>query len=166
MSAPSTAVGIFAGDACALFAGSTTDPACLLPATQLVSMNSLASNCASAAVPCAPVATTNNAVRFIINSGTAQTVFGTPFGNAPRNIAQDAISNIANVSVFKTVKFNERVAFEFHTTAQNVFNHPNFLSVDPFLEDAGFQTQFTGFGDPSVTDSQPRKLIFGGKITF
>ncbi|MGH9564629.1 MAG: hypothetical protein ACRD4I_01475, partial [Candidatus Angelobacter sp.] len=166
LSAPSTAVGIFAGDACALFAGSATDPVCGLPATQLVSMNSLANNCASAAVACAPVATTNNAVRFIINSGTAQTVFGTPFGNAPRNIAQDAISNIANVSVFKTIKFNERVAFEFHTTAQNVFNHPNFLSVDPFLEDAGFQTQFTGFGDPSVTDSQPRKLIFGGKITF
>jgi hypothetical protein len=154
--APVTQVGIFAGDAC-----SALGLACGLPATQLVSLNAL--NNTNSAV----VAVTPNDVRYITNGGAAQTVFGTPFGNVPRNIEQDAISNIANVSVFKNVKLSEKVNFEFHTTALNVFNHPNFLSIDPFLEDAGLTPgPFTGFGDPTVTNSQPRKLIFGGRISF
>ena len=115
----------------------------------------------------AEVAVTNNDVRYILNGGAAQQVFGTPFGNVARNIEQDAISNIANFSVFKNIKLGEKVNFEFHTTALNVFNHPNFLSIDPFLEDAGLTPgPFAGFGDPTVTNSQPRKLIFGGKISF
>ncbi|HSM86780.1 MAG TPA: hypothetical protein VLT16_11535, partial [Candidatus Limnocylindrales bacterium] len=112
----------------------------------------------------APV--TSNDVRYIVNGGAAQAVFGTPFGNVPRNVEQDAISNIANLSVFKNIKFTERVGFEFRATALNVLNHPNFLSVDPFLEDVGLASPFTGFGDPTVTNSQPRKLLFGGKLTF
>lgn len=93
-------------------------------------------------------------------------MFGTPFGNTPRNINQDALSNIGNLSVYKTIKFSEHVGFEFHATAVNVLNHPNFLSADPFVEDAGLQLQGTGFGNPSLTDSTPRRLIFGGKLTF
>jgi hypothetical protein len=154
--APVTQVGIFAGDACNAFGAG-----CALPSTQLISLNAL--NSTNAAV----VAITNNDVRYITNGGAAQAVFGTPFGNVARNIEQDAISNIVNFSVFKNVKFSERVSFEFHTTVLNAFNHPNFLSIDPFLEDAGLTPgPFAGFGDPTVTDSQPRKLIFGGKLTF
>lgn len=154
-SAPVSQVGIFAGDACAAFGAG-----CTLPATQLVSMNAL--NGTNTAV--LPV--TNNDVRYIINGGTAEAVFGTPFGNVPRNVEQDAPSNIANLSVFKNIKFSERLAFEFHATALNVLNHPNFLSIDPFLEDAGLFSNLTGFGNPAVSNSQPRKLIFGGRITF
>jgi hypothetical protein len=154
--APVTQIGIFAGDACNAFGAG-----CGLPATQLISMNALNSTNA------AEVAVTNNDVRYILNGGAAQQVFGTPFGNVARNIEQDAISNIANFSVFKNIKLGEKVNFEFHTTALNVFNHPNFLSIDPFLEDAGLTPgPFAGFGDPTVTNSQPRKLIFGGKISF
>jgi hypothetical protein len=109
---------------------------------------------------------TNNQVRFIVNGGQAQTVFGTPFGTAPRNFNQDAITNIANLSVYKRIKFSEHVNFEMHATAVNVFNHPNFLSVDPFVEDAGLQLQLTGFGNPALTNSQPRTLFVGGKLTF
>jgi hypothetical protein len=112
------------------------------------------------------VTVANNQVRYIVNSGTSETVFGTPFGNTPRNVAQDAISNIGSVSVFKQIKFSERVGFSVHATAINVFNHPNFFSVDPFVEDAGLQLQFTGFGDPTLTNSQPRRLILGAKLSF
>ena len=171
--APVTQVGIFAGDACNAFGSGTggPEPVCGLSPTQLVSLNAL--NSSNAGLfdannnPVPAVQVTPNDVRYITNGGAAQSVFGTPFGNVARNIEQDAISNIANVSVFKNVKLSEHVNFEFHTTALNVFNHPNFLSIDPFLEDAGLPAgPFTGFGDPTVTNSIPRKLLFGGRLSF
>ena len=118
--------------------------------------------------------TTQNAVRFIANTGIAQTVFGTPFGNTPRNTLQDAITNTANASIFKRFKFGERASFEFHATALNVFNHMNFQSVDPFIDDAGLHQPFTGFGIPSLTDSVPpgfgaaatRRVLVGGVLRF
>ena len=117
-------------------------------------------------VPCAVVPVTNQNVRFILNSNTSQSVFGTPFGNSPRNPVRDEISNIANFSIIKNVKLGERANFEFHTTFLNVFNHPNFGSVDPFVEDAGLHGAFNGFGDVRQTPSTPRTIYFTGKITF
>jgi hypothetical protein len=97
-----------------------------------------------------------NAVRYIINASTAQSIFGTPFG-ARRNLSQDAITNIANLALFKNIKLNERASLEFNATFQNVFNHPNFQSIDPNIEDAGLtksqQAPFVGFADPSVTNT-------------
>jgi len=94
-------------------------------------------------------------VRYIINAATSQSIFGTPFG-ARRNLSQDAPTNIANLALFKNVKLNERANVEFNATFQNVFNHPNFQSIDPFIENAGIpkdqQLPFVGFGDPSVTN--------------
>ena len=77
-----------------------------------------------------------NAVRYIINASTAQSIFGTPFG-ARRNLSQDAPTNIANLAMFKNIKLNERASLEFNTALINVFNHPNFQSIDPNIEDAG-----------------------------
>ena len=180
LSAPSTAVGIFAGDACALFeptAGGACDPT--LAPTTLLSQTAMGPNCVSGAtdalgnpLPCAVVPVTKNQVRFITNAGTAQSIFGTPFGDTPRNPVQDAITNIANFSVVKRIKFNERSSFEFHTTFLNVFNHSNFSSIDPFTTDAGVIGAFSGFGDPSLTPNvntgapPTRRIIFGGKVTF
>jgi len=117
-----------------------------------------------------PVTVTQNQVRYIVNSNTAQTVFGTPFGNAPRNPAgaQDAIQNIGNFTLFKDVKVNERVALQFHVTMDNMFNHANYTSIDPFLVDAGLTGPgtFTGFADPTMTPSVPRQILFGGKVSF
>ena len=158
--APVTAVGSFGADACVFFGVTGSEPFCNPAlANTLLSVNAI--NVNGAAVP-----VTQNDVRYIVNGGTSEAVFGTPFGNVPRNIEQDAISNIGNVSVFKNIKLSEKVAFEFHATALNVLNHPNFLSIDPFLEDAGLFSPFTGFGDPTVTNSQPRKLLFGGRLSF
>ena len=61
----------------------------------------------------------NNQVRFIVNGGTAQQVFGTPFGNTPRNPVQDDISNIVNMSLSKRIKLSERTSFEFRTSFLN-----------------------------------------------
>src|SRR5258708_9960159 len=97
----------------------------------------------------------------MLNGGTAETIFGTPFGNVPRNLSQDAISNIANVSIGKRIKLSERSSFEFRTSFVNVFNHPNFASIDPFLEDAGAaRAPGTGFGDPTLTNDVPATITF------
>jgi hypothetical protein len=161
--APVTNVGAFGSDACAFF-GITGSEAFCSPAlaNTLLSVNAI-NNTQN---PGQAVPVTANDVRYILNGGGAQAVFGTPFGNVRRNVEQDALTSIGNLSAFKSIKFNERVAFEFHATALNVLNHPNFLSIDPFLEDAGLTSPGTGFGDPTVTNSQPRKLLFGGRISF
>ena len=120
-----------------------------------------------------PITVTSKDVRFIINASRAQAVFGTPFGNMPRNLPQDAITNTANFSVIKGVKLGERASFEFRMSMLNALNHQNFSSVDPFLEDAGIQQQGFGFGDPSLTNTTypgtngaTRRITFGGTLRF
>jgi hypothetical protein len=169
LSAPSTAVGIFLGDACDLF-GQCVDAQgnAITPTTakQLVSLNAVQNG--------NTVNVTSKDVRFIINANTAAQVFGTPFGNTPRNVAQDAITNIVNFGVVKKFKLSERASFEFRATMLNAFNHSNFQSVDPFVEDAGLTQQGTGFGDPSLSNNvipgfitpASRRILFGGRFTF
>jgi hypothetical protein len=156
LSAPATAVGIFAGDACNIFGACTTAGS---NPNQLLLVNDL--NTTGNETP-----VTKDQVRVIVNAAQAASVFGTPFGNMPRNPVQDAISNIGNASIFKTVKLGEHANFEFHTTFLNVFNHNNFTTIDPFLEDAGLTGAFTGFGDVTQNPSITRRIVFGGKLTF
>jgi hypothetical protein len=162
--APVSNVGIFAADACAFLASTGSEPVCTGPANQLVSLNALNATGAGLTGPSVPVNVSD--VHFITNGGTAQTVFGTPFGNVPRNTEQDQETNITNMGIYKNFRFSERASFVFRFTALNVFNQPNYLSVDPFVEDAGAFSPFTGFGNAKVTNSQPRQLFFGGKITW
>ena len=174
LSAPQTAVGAFAGDVCRLF-DNGTGAACATAPNTLISLNA-DTGCIAAGGPCPAVTITKNQVRFIMNSLVAQSVFGTPFGDTPRNPVRDAITNVANFSVFKHFKLSERASFEFHTAFLNVFNHANFSSVDPFIEDAGAGGFSTGFGNPKLTDNVPgvvnfpveasRRIIFGGKIIY
>jgi hypothetical protein len=165
--APLTSVGMFCGDTAVL---GFTCPGTIAPNT-LVSLNALNASCGTSAVPCNFQTVSSNDVRYIINSKIAQQLFGTPFGNSARNSGRDAISNVANLTVIKHFKISERINFEFHGTALNVFNHFNFSSVDPVLADAGLTGSGTGFGDPSLTstlNSQNgfRRVYVGGKITF
>jgi hypothetical protein len=177
LSAPQTSVGVYCGDlptvtgfACPATPGFT--------ATTLISMTAIGQSCfnftnnsAAFGGPCTFTTVTKDQVRFIINSATAQGVFGSPFGNTPRNVVRDAISNVANLSVLKRIRVSEHNTFEFRADFQNVFNHQNFSSVDPFLDDAGQFGSFTGFGDPKTTASNypgfnggTRRINFG--LTF
>ncbi len=184
MSAPQTSVGIFASDACINFitggpsapgGGGVCDSTVVAPTT-LISLNDLNKALLDPTFDPTtynPKVVTKNQVRFITNAATAATVFGTPFGNMPRNLPQDAITNTANFSVSKKFKFNEHTSFEFRMSMLNALNHPNFSSVDAFTEDAGLNSQFTGFGDPSLTNSTyagslgaTRRINFGGTLRF
>jgi hypothetical protein len=165
VTAPATSVGVFALDACNNFG-----LACAAAPNQLISMNAL-----NATAGPTVVNVTNKQVRYIINGGEAQSIFGTPFGTAARNLSQDAPTNVANFSIFKTIKMNERATFQFHATALNVFNHANYQTIDVFAEDAGVKGSLgTGFGDPKVQNTSPffysapanRILLVGGTIRW
>jgi len=175
MKAPQTSMGMYAGDACFLFSLSGSDALCTGNPNQLIDLAAVGkSGCeTNSLVGCPFVPTTKNQVRFIANSPIAQTIFGTPFGNMPRNLPTDAITNIAGFAVIKRFKITERNSFEFRMTMLNVLNHQNFASVDPFIEDAGLHSGGTGFGDPSVTGSTfvgsnaaTRRINFGGTFRF
>ena len=165
-SAPANAVGVFAGpnaQGCSATAAGSCSAAVkalvlALPANQLISLNAL-NNGSVATV-------TNSQVRYIMNTGEAQTIFGTPFGNVSRNPATDAKSNIANLSIYKNFRLGEHANFEMHATALNVMNHFNFTSIVPNLEFAGVGSFGNDFANPSVTSASGRTLFVGGKVSF
>lgn len=92
----------------------------------------------------------------------------------PRNAGTDAPLNFLNLSLSKLVKFNERGSFEFRFTALNAFNHANFATVVPVVDQAGNPNFGAGFGVPSLTgDSIPgsnlaasRRFYVGGVFRF
>jgi len=117
---------------------------------------------------------TSKDVHFIANTATANSVFGTPFGNVGRNVLRDYWTNVGNFGLFKTVKMTERVQLQWHMTMLNVFNHPNFFSIDPLLDDAGLSSEATGFANPrvfsggiqSAVGTPGRSIRFGLKFSF
>jgi hypothetical protein len=147
-SAPESAVGIYAGDAC-----NSLGVGCAASPTQLISMNAAQASGDVKSV-------SNKDVRYIVNADYAQQAFGTPFGNVPRNAGRDFWTNAGNASIFKNIKISERLRAELNVTLNNVFNHPNYSSIDPYLDDAGLQQEGTGFGDPTLTSGGTRTVYF------
>jgi Carboxypeptidase regulatory-like domain len=164
-SAPANTVGIFAGDACTAVPGGAA--ACALAPNTLISLNALNATGAANTV-------TNSQVRYIANTGIAEGVFGTPYGNVPRNAGIDAPLNYLNLSVDKRVKLNERASFEFRFSALNALNHANFATVVPTIDTAGNPNFGAGFGLPNLTDDKipgsnlaaSRRLYVGGIFRF
>ena len=64
-------------------------------------------------------------VRFVINAPGSAKIFGTPFGNMPRNYLRGPAINQLNMSLFKNTKIGERVRLQLRAEAFNVLNHPN-----------------------------------------
>jgi len=158
-SAPVSNVGIYAGDACA-YAGL----GCSMAANTLLNFNQI--NTTGTVATASP-----SSVRVIVNGATADGIYGTPFGSMGRNTLRDAGTNIANFAIYKYIRVTEGVRVRFDTTFINVFNHPNFSSVDPFLDDAGDLAETTGFGIPSLwpgttLSNGQRQIQFGLRVEF
>ena len=152
--APVQQVGIYAGDACAL-----DGVGCLIPANILISANSANQGVA--------IPVTGKQVRFIVNGGVSQSIFGGPYaGTAGRNSLRDFHTNAGNFSLIKRIKINERSHFDFRTDFINVFNHRNYSSVDPFIEDAGLQSIETGFAQPNLFPGGNRLIAFAVKLVY
>jgi hypothetical protein len=183
--APAQQVGSFAGDICS--ATTVGGYLCGNPAftpTTLVSLNTFNNGATGTttdsmgniiADPTHPATVvTKGQVRFIANGATSNAVFGTPFGNVGRNVLSDFHTNIANITIFKTTNITEKVKFQFHADFINVFNHPNYASIDPFIDDAGLVSEFTGFANPYVQNggntinpsAGNRSIRFGVKLFF
>ncbi|HEV2425861.1 MAG TPA: TonB-dependent receptor [Terriglobia bacterium] len=152
--APISNVGIYAADAC-----NYLGVGCSAPANQLISFN--AANTTGAVQTVA-----RSQVRFIANGLEANTLFGTPFGSVGRNTVRDFHTNSANFSLAKDVKISERFSVQWRMDMLNVFNHPNYASVDTFLDDAGYLLEGTGFGVPSLTSGGNRSINFQLKLLF
>jgi hypothetical protein len=184
--APGT-VGIYCGDLAPTFVGTTNTIATnnaitafcapLGGLTQLLSLNALNApnstsprGCIRGGGTCPFVPVTTSAVQFIINMRTAQSVFGTPFGNVPRNVLADAPSNRLDASIFKNIKIGERNNFEMRLSAINALNHFNYSSIDSSMEDAGLSTIQSNFGlgfaNPAQTTANGRLVTISGRFTF
>ncbi len=163
-SAPVNQVGVYAGDECGeqeAFGAPSTIPVCTATPTQLISLNQFDSSGGATITPVA-----KNQVHFIGNGFFSDAAFGTPFGNVARNVSRDYWTNGGNFSLYKNIKFTERNWLQFHMTMLNVFNHPDFASVDPAIEDAGYQEEGVGFGTPNLTGGGSRTIYFGLKIVY
>jgi hypothetical protein len=153
-SAPAAQVAIYGGDLCA-FSGSA---GCSSP-NQLYSWNAYNAQAAVQTV-------TASQARFLVNGAYADSVYGEPWGTAARNSLRDANTNQANFQITKDTNVTERVKVRFDAAFQNVFNHPNFASVDPLIEDAGFTSEGVGFATPSLFSGGSRLIKFGLKVFF
>jgi carboxypeptidase family protein len=164
--APRQQVGIYAADACALFSAIGNGPiGCGTTPSELISLNAInAAIAAGTTPPIVPV--TNSQVRFIANGGEADSIFGTPFGNAGRNSLKEDKTNVANFTIFKNLKAWERATVQFHTTLTNAFNHRNYSGINPFIENAGNPGFFSGFANNSLQDGGNRTIYFGLKVIF
>lgn len=147
-------MGIYAADEC-----NYSGIGCNLPTNQLISFN--AANANGSAVNMTP-----SQVRFIANGQEADSIFGSPFGNVGRNTLRDAITNTGDFSLMKDTRITERVKAQFRMDMVNVFNHPNYSSVDPFIDDAGYTLETTGFGTPSLFNGGIRTITFELKVFF
>jgi hypothetical protein len=168
LSAPVGQVGIYAADACNNFGapppgnpnGPLSGPGCGFAPTQLISFNAInQGDAVGTPVP-------KSAVRLIANGFQADQIFGTPFGNVARNSFRSAKTNNVDMSVFKNIKFWERVNLMMHLDATNVFNHVQPNNIDPFIEDAGVVSESTGFANPLVFTTANRTVRIGLLLTF
>jgi hypothetical protein len=114
----------------------------------------------------APSVVLKNQVRFIANTRTADQIFGSPFGNVGRNTLRTSKTNVLNLSIFKVTNISEKFSLQFHVDFLNAFNHPNFASIDPFIDNAGRFGEGLGFANPKVEGSGSRSIWFGLKLLF
>jgi outer membrane receptor protein involved in Fe transport len=113
-----------------------------------------------------------SAVRFVVNAPGAAKIFGTPFGNMPRNYLKGPAINQLNMSLFKNIKIGERTKLQLQATAINVLNHPNpgygtnaagYLPTAN-LESAGLSSG--GFNDFTQIEKARRVVQFGIRLIF
>jgi Carboxypeptidase regulatory-like domain len=174
--APVQSVGIFAKDICASDNSGILCGNSAISPTTLISLNQFNNGYTGTKLDSSGRAISDNShpaqvvakdqVRFIANTPTAVAFFGSPFGNVGRNTLRDAHINLLNFSAFKIVKLSERLTFQFHTDFLNALNHPNYSSVDPFIDDAGRVAEKTGFANPHLFGVSHRTISFGAKLFF
>jgi outer membrane receptor protein involved in Fe transport len=125
-----------------------------VPVTNVNGFYSLNALNQGSVVPVSP-----NDVHFIVNLPNSARIFGTPFGNAGRNILRGPALNQLNASLFKNIKINERLSLQLRGEAYNVLNHPNpgyGVNAAGYLPD--FFTEDAGVPNSSFANNQDIEL--------
>ncbi len=174
--APVQSVGIFADDVCGVDVDGNLCGSSTITPTTLISLNKFnngfkgtMTDAAGNIVPDlahAASVVVKNQVRFIANTRTADEVFGSPFGDVGRNTLRTSKTNVLNLSVFKVTNISEKFSLQFRADFLNALNHPNFASIDPFIDNAGLVGEGLGFANPKVEGSGSRSIWFGLKLLF
>ena len=120
------------------------------------------------------VAVNPSDVRFILNGPGAARLFGSPFGDVPRNYGRGPRINVTNAGIFKNTNINERFKIQFRAELFNAFNHPTpgygdgSLAGDSvpdiFIGDAGFEGSH--FGIKEDMNLNRRVIQFGLRLIF
>jgi len=91
------------------------------------------------------------------------------FGNAGRNTIIGPRNNIADFSVIKSTRINEKAHLQFRAEFFNLFNHPNFALPNVTVNSSGFgsitSTPDVANGNP-LGDGGPRQVQLALKLTF
>ncbi len=156
--APRTSVGINQVDASLLFGVQVRDPRGFYDFAEL--------NRSGNAVP-----VTKDDVYLIFNGPNAANVFGSPYGNVPRNSEAGPRLNNLNLGIAKNTNITESVRLQFRFDMFNALNHPNpgvgFIAGDrrgsTFVEGSLINTPFN---DNSEGNYARRGLQFGLKLSF
>ncbi len=119
----------------------------------------------------APVLTavTPNDVRFIYNGPGAAVVFGTPFGNFPRNSVFGPTLNQMNFGLFKTTRINEKWRIQLRAEAYNVLNRPNSgfgVAAGASLPDIVTENAGILFADKGEAALSSRRVQVGIRVIF
>jgi len=120
------------------------------------------------------VAVTPADVRFILNGPGAARLFGTPFGDVPRNYLKGPAINVLNASIFKSTKIGEKLKIQFRAEFFNVLNHPSPGYGDGSLAGASIPDIFIGdasfegsqFADKRDMELNRRVIQFGLRLVF
>jgi hypothetical protein len=162
-SAPISQVGAYAGDVCNYYTVLNGAPgaSCGVSPTALISFN-VANKTGDSTVQ---TVTASN-VRYVLNGPESERTNGTPWGSVARNDARSARTNSVNAALTKNFKLRKGVNALVRVNFSNLFNHPNYSSVDPYLDDAGYFAAYSGFGNPSTTPASSREITFSGKISW
>jgi hypothetical protein len=97
---------------------------------------------------------------------------GSDPGNAPRNFTRGFGESQVNFSVRREFALTEKTHLQFRAEAFNVFNHPNFGYVDPYLTDPTFGqatkmlNQSLGTVASQYQQGGPRSMQFALRLAF
>lgn len=102
----------------------------------------------------------------------AFTAVNSGFGDAPRNFAKGFGAWQMDLAVRRDLPINERLKLQFRAEGFNIFNHPNFGSIDPnfgsptFGQTTGTLANSLGVLSPLYQMGGPRSMQFSLKLLF
>jgi hypothetical protein len=97
---------------------------------------------------------------------------GTDSGNAPRNLIRGFGESQVNFAARREFALSEHAHLQFRAEAFNVFNHPNFGYIDPYIGDATFGqatqmlNQSLGTVASQYQQGGPRSIQFALRLAF